>query len=80
MCACRLNEGITTYLERKIIAKLYGEKERHLHAINGWDHMKTAVSVIHVETVNLNYLKRAVPIVRIHMLDYFHALQHHNTY
>ena len=29
----RLNEGITTYLERKIIGKLHGEKERHLHAI-----------------------------------------------
>ncbi len=30
---CRLNEGWTTFLERKIIARLYGEQERHLRAI-----------------------------------------------
>lgn len=29
----RLNEGITTYLERKIVGKLHGEQERHLHAM-----------------------------------------------
>ena len=29
-----LNEGFTTYLERKIVAKLYGEKERHLRYIS----------------------------------------------
>ena len=29
-----LNEGFTTYLERKIISKLYGEQERHLHYIS----------------------------------------------
>ncbi len=30
MNCCRLNEGFTTYLERKIVAKLHSEKERHL--------------------------------------------------
>ena len=29
-----LNEGLTTYLERKIIARLYGEQERHLRYIS----------------------------------------------
>ena len=29
-----LNEGFTTYLERKIVAKLYGEPERHLRYIS----------------------------------------------
>ena len=33
VCVCRLNEGWTTFLERKIIARLYGEQERHLRAI-----------------------------------------------
>lgn len=32
-CTHRLNEGITTYLERKIVARLHGEQERHLHAM-----------------------------------------------
>ena len=35
----RLNEGWTTYLERKIVAKLYGEKERHLRAISKSSHI-----------------------------------------
>ena len=29
-----LNEGFTTYLERKIVAKLHGEQERHLRYIS----------------------------------------------
>ena len=29
----RLNEGFTTYLERRIAAKISGEKERHLLAL-----------------------------------------------
>ena len=29
----RLNEGITTFIERRILSKLLGEKERHLQAI-----------------------------------------------
>ena len=31
-----LNEGITTFLERKIIGRLGGEKERHLDYISEW--------------------------------------------
>ena len=31
-----LNEGFTTYLERKIVAKLFGEQERHLRYISEW--------------------------------------------
>lgn len=29
-----MNEGFTTYLERKIVAKLHGEQERHLRCIS----------------------------------------------
>ena len=34
-CACvhRLNEGFTVFLERKIAAKMFGEKERQFQAI-----------------------------------------------
>lgn len=38
-----LNEGITTYLERKIVARLHSEKERHLCYINGWKSLRDAV-------------------------------------
>lgn len=38
-----LNEGWTTYLERKVIACLYGEKERHLHYIIGWKSLGDAI-------------------------------------
>ena len=42
---CRLNEGFTTYLERRIVAKLAGEQERHLHAIGETTH-RTVVQLI----------------------------------
>ncbi|XP_015928973.1 leukotriene A-4 hydrolase [Parasteatoda tepidariorum] len=32
-----LNEGFTMFFERKIIAKLHGEKKRHFDAIDGWN-------------------------------------------
>ncbi|XP_064400274.1 leukotriene A-4 hydrolase-like [Halichondria panicea] len=38
-----LNEGFTTYLERKIVAKLHSEKERHLCYINGWKTLNDAI-------------------------------------
>ena len=31
---CRINEGFTTYLERRIAAKLFSEEERHLQALS----------------------------------------------
>lgn len=33
----RLNEGFTTFLERKIIGKLEGEKQRQFQAQCGWE-------------------------------------------
>lgn len=39
-----LNEGITTFIERRILSKLLGEKERHLQAIDGWNDLKNAVA------------------------------------
>ncbi|VDK76038.1 unnamed protein product, partial [Onchocerca ochengi] len=39
-----LNEGFTTFLERKIIGKLEGEKQRHFEAQCGWeDNLLSAV-------------------------------------
>ncbi|KAM3720883.1 Aminopeptidase ltah-1.1 [Dirofilaria immitis] len=39
-----LNEGFTTFLERKIIGQLEGEKQRHFEAQCGWeDHLMSAV-------------------------------------
>ncbi|OKL60722.1 Leukotriene A-4 hydrolase-like protein [Talaromyces atroroseus] len=38
-----LNEGWTTYLERRIIAAVHGEPYRHFSAIIGWDGLKEAV-------------------------------------
>lgn len=38
-----LNEGWTTFLERKIIARLHGEKERHLQYIIGWKSLGDAI-------------------------------------
>ena len=32
-CVSRLNEGFTVFLERKIAAKMFGEKERQFQAI-----------------------------------------------
>ncbi len=48
---CRLNEGFTTYLERKIVAKLHSEKERHLCYISEYD--DTACSDHHLTTCTL---------------------------
>lgn len=41
-----LNEGFTVFLERKILAKLYGEKTRQFSAIGGLKDLKDAVSTV----------------------------------
>lgn len=41
-----LNEGFTVFVERKILAKLYGEKARHFSAIGGLKDLKDAVSTM----------------------------------
>lgn len=41
-----LNEGFTVFVERKILAKLYGEKARHFAAIGGLKDLKDAVSTM----------------------------------
>ena len=38
-----INEGVTTYLERKVIGKLDGEPSRHLHAILKWKDLEAEV-------------------------------------
>jgi leukotriene-A4 hydrolase len=35
-----LNEGFTEFVERKILAKMYGEKARHFSAIGGLKDLK----------------------------------------
>jgi aminopeptidase N len=39
-----LNEGFTVFVERKILAKMYGEKARHFSALGGLKDLKDAVS------------------------------------
>ncbi|KDR13370.1 leukotriene A-4 hydrolase [Zootermopsis nevadensis] len=41
-----LNEGFTVFLERKILAKLYGEKTRQFSAIGGLKDLKDAIAAI----------------------------------
>ncbi|PNF40549.1 Leukotriene A-4 hydrolase [Cryptotermes secundus] len=41
-----LNEGFTVFVERKILAKLYGEKARHFSAIGGLKDLKDAISAL----------------------------------
>jgi leukotriene-A4 hydrolase len=41
-----LNEGFTVFVERKILAKLYGEKARQFAAIGGLKDLKDAVSSV----------------------------------
>ncbi len=41
-----LNEGFTTFLERKIMAKMYGEEVRQLSYLLGYKHLKEAVEQI----------------------------------
>jgi leukotriene-A4 hydrolase len=41
-----LNEGFTVFVERKILAKMYGEKARHFSAIGGLKDLKDAVSTM----------------------------------
>jgi leukotriene-A4 hydrolase len=41
-----LNEGFTVFVERKILAKLYGEKFRHFAAICGLKDLKETVSTV----------------------------------
>jgi leukotriene-A4 hydrolase len=38
-----MNEGFTTFLERRIAAKVFNEKERHLQASVGWNQMEDAI-------------------------------------
>jgi leukotriene-A4 hydrolase len=40
-----LNEGFCVFIERKIVGRLYGEKEKHLHAINGWKSLEESVKL-----------------------------------
>ncbi|EEB06062.1 leukotriene A-4 hydrolase [Schizosaccharomyces japonicus yFS275] len=40
-----LNEGMTVFLERKIIGRIYGEKYRQFDAIIGWGELKEAVEL-----------------------------------
>ncbi|GBC06237.1 hypothetical protein RclHR1_06700001 [Rhizophagus clarus] len=40
-----LNEGWTMFLERKIIGRLYGEKESDFHAIIGWSELEEDVKL-----------------------------------
>ena len=41
---CRLNEGNTMFIERKILQRLKGEPERQFHAYNGYNNsLKQAV-------------------------------------
>eukprot|EP00731_Ephydatia_muelleri_P001109 Em0001g1109a len=51
-----LNEGFTTYLERRIVAKLAGEQERHLHAIDGWKRLDESVEHFGVNKLELTAL------------------------
>ena len=41
---CRLNEGHTKYVERKIVGQLYGEKRRQFEANGGWAILEYTVS------------------------------------
>lgn len=41
-----LNEGFTVFVERKILAKMYGEKARHFSAIGGLKDLKDTVSTM----------------------------------
>lgn len=42
-----LNEGFTTYIERKIIGLMYGEPQRHFQALLGLESLRdTVVSLI----------------------------------
>ncbi|KAL6076840.1 Leucyl aminopeptidase yscIV [Balamuthia mandrillaris] len=38
-----LNEGFTVFVERKIIGRMFGEKQRHFSAIIGWKSLKDSV-------------------------------------
>jgi hypothetical protein len=38
-----LNEGLTVFLERKIIRALHGPAQQHLHAIIGWNALRSNV-------------------------------------
>lgn len=56
----RLNEGITTYLERKIVGKLHGEQERHLHAMGKGESQHVLFHSIHYPVLlTLNQLSLA---------------------
>ncbi|XP_033647821.1 leukotriene A-4 hydrolase-like [Asterias rubens] len=38
-----LNEGFTVFVERKIAARMHGEKQRHFEAIGGWKDLQNGV-------------------------------------
>ena len=45
-----LNEGFTTFVERKLTGKMYGEKMRHLEALEGLQSLKQEVKFIYIYT------------------------------
>jgi hypothetical protein len=46
LCAGRLNEGHTVFVERKIIGRMKGENFRQFEANGGWGELKTQVSFL----------------------------------
>jgi hypothetical protein len=48
---CRLNEGHTVFVERKIAGRMLGENVRQMLAHDGWTELQGQVSVDSIESV-----------------------------